>query len=258
MPSLPCFNLDNKVVVVTGAGRGIGRQNALDAAQSGASLAVGSRTVEDLVSLKSEIESMGGECWYGKLDATNIDSIKGFIASAVERYGRIDALINNAGFNRQKDIIDYTEEEFDRIIDANLKSVFFCSQLVARQMMKQGNGGSIVNITSQAGVVGAPKRGPYSGAKAGVNNMTKTMAAEWGKFDIRVNAVAPTVTRTEMTKRAMSENAAWAQTAREKILLPVDAAEPEEISAPVIFLTSAAASMITGHTLVVDGGWTIV
>lgn len=257
MPSLPCFNLDNKVVLVTGAGRGIGRQIALDAARSGANLAVGSRTVEDLVSLKSEIKSMGGECWHGKLDVTNVDSIKAFIASAVKRYGRIDALINNAGFNRQKDIIEYAEEEFDAIIDANLKSVFFCSQLAARQMIEQGVGGAIVNITSQAGMVGAPKRGPYSGAKAGVNNLTRTMAAEWGKHRIRVNAIAPTVTRTEMTKRAMRENATWAETAREKILLPVDAAEPEEISAPVIFLTSEAASMITGHTLVVDGGWTI-
>ena len=258
MPSLPCFNLDNKVVVVTGAGRGIGRQIALDAARSGAKLAVGSRTEEELNSLKSEIESMGKHCWSGPLDATSLDSIKAFTGSVIAHYGRIDALINNAGFNRQKDIVDYTEEEFDSIIDANLKSVFFLSQLAARQMIAQGAGGAIVNITSQAGLVGAPKRGPYSGAKAGVNNLTRTMAAEWGEYNIRVNAVAPTVTRTGMTKRAMSENAAWAKTASEKILLPVDAAEPEEISAPVIFLTSEAASMITGHTLVVDGGWTIV
>lgn len=258
MPSLPCFNLDNKVVVVTGAGRGIGRQIALDAAKSGASLAVGSRTPIELETLKAEIESVGRQCWCSALDVTKIDSIKAFTGSAIDHYGRIDALVNNAGFNRQKDIIEYTEEEFDSIIDANLKSVFFFSQLAARQMIAQGTGGAIVNITSQAGVVGAPKRGPYSGAKAGVNNLTKTMAAEWGKFNIRVNALAPTVTRTEMTKRAMSENAAWAQTAREKIILPVDAAEPEEISAPAIFLISGAASMITGHTLVVDGGWTIV
>ena len=258
MPSLPCFNLDNKVVVVTGAGRGIGRQIALDTARSGANLAVGSRTQEELNSLKSEIESMGRQCWRGPLDVTNLESIKAFTGSVIAHYGRIDALINNAGFNRQKDIIDYTEGEFDSIIDANLKSVFFLSQLAARQMITQGAGGGIVNITSQAGVVGAPKRGPYSGAKAGVNNLTKTMAAEWGEYNIRVNAVAPTVTRTGMTERAMSENAAWAKTAREKILLPVDAAELEEISAPVIFLVSEAASMITGQTLVVDGGWTIV
>ena len=144
------------------------------------------------------------------------------------------------------------------IVDANLKNVFFCSQIAAKQMIAQGNGGAIVNISSQAGVVGAPERGPYSGAKGGVNNMTRTMAAEWAEHGIRVNVVAPTVTRSPMAEQAMSDSQAFSDAVKTKNLLRGDLAEPEEISAPVIFLASPAASMITGHTLVVDGGWTIV
>ena len=129
---------------------------------------------------------------------------------------------------------------------------------MAKQMIARGVKGSIVNISSQAGIIGAPERGPYSGAKGGVNNLTRTMAAEWAEFGIRVNAVAPTVTRSPMAEGAMKDSPAFAAAVKTKNLLRGDLAEPEEISAPVIFLASDAASMITGHTLVVDGGWTMV
>ena len=116
------------------------------------------------------------------------------MAAVVAHFGRIDVLVNNAGYNKVGKILDYDEELYDLIVDANLKNVFFCSQIAARQMIAQGGGGNIINISSQAGVVGAPERGPYSGAKGGVNNLTRTMAAEWAEYQIRVNAVAPTVT----------------------------------------------------------------
>ena len=176
----------------------------------------------------------------------------------IKHYGQIDVLVNNAGYNQQRDILDYDEELYDLIVDSNLKNVFFCSQSAARQMISQGGGGAIINISSQAGVVGAPKRGPYSGAKAGVNNLTRTMAAEWAKYGIRVNAVAPTVTRSPLSVQAMQENPAFMESVKTKNLLRGDLAEPDEVSAPVIFLASSAASMITGHVLVVDGGWTII
>ena len=115
-----------------------------------------------------------------------------------------------------------------------------------------------MNVSSQAGVVGAPERGPYSGAKGGVNNLTRTLAAEWAAHGIRVNAIAPTVTRTPLAEQGLRDSPAFARAVKEKNLLRGDLAEPEEISAPVVFLLSEAASMITGHTLVVDGGWTIV
>lgn len=258
MPSLDCFTLEGKVVVVTGAGRGIGRVIAKDAHASGAKLAIGSRTTDELETLQEEIAGLGGECMHAPLDVTSVESIRQFFDAVIGHYGRIDVLINNAGYNKLGKIIDYDEALYDLIVDANLKNVFFCSQMAAKQMIAQGGGGAIVNISSQAGVVGAPERGPYSGAKGGVNNMTKTMAAEWAEYGIRVNVVAPTVTRSPMAEQAMSDSQAFSDAVRTKNLLRGDLAEPEEISAPVIFLASAAAAMITGHTLVVDGGWTIV
>jgi 2-deoxy-D-gluconate 3-dehydrogenase len=258
MASLESFGLDDQVVVVTGAGRGLGRVIAWDAFRSGARLAIGSRTSGELSSLTAEIAGAGGECMHHVLDVTDVDSIQAFMQAVVDHYGRIDVLINNAGFNTHGKIIDTAEEDYDRIVDANLKNVFFCSQVAARRMIAQGSGGAIVNMSSQAGVVGAPMRGAYSGAKGGVNNLTRTMAAEWAEFGIRVNAVAPTVTRSPLSARAMEENPGFAEAVRTHNLLRGDLAEPDEISAPVIFMASRAASMITGHTLVVDGGWTIV
>ena len=258
MPALARFGLEDKIVIVTGSGRGIGRTIALECFHSGAKLAVGSRTTGELETLAAEIGAAGGSCFYHPLDVTDVDSIQAFMDAVVSHYGRMDVLVNNAGYNKVGKILDYDEELYDLIVDANLKNVFFCSQIAARQMIAQGGGGNIINISSQAGVVGAPERGPYSGAKGGVNNMTKTMAAEWAEYQIRVNAVAPTVTRSPLAETAMQESQAFADAVKTKNLLRGALAEPEEMSAPVIFLASDAASMITGHTLVVDGGWTIV
>ena len=226
MSSLPSFGLENKVVVVTGAGRGIGRTIALDAHRSGAKLAVGSRTTSEIETLAKEIESAGGECFFHSLDVTDVASINSFISAVIEHTGRIDVLVNNAGYNQQKAIIDYDEELYDRIVDSNLKNVFFCSQTVAKHMIETGTKGSIINISSQAGVNGAPGRGSYSGAKAGVNNLTRTMASEWAEYGIRVNAVAPTVTRSPMAEQAMRENSAFADAVMTRNLLRRDLAEP--------------------------------
>lgn len=257
MPVLPSFALSNQVVIVTGAGRGIGRQIALDAARSGARLAVGSRSVRELQSLALEVEAIGAECFYHPLDVVSVDSIQLFLVRTLERFGRVNALVNNAGFNKQLSLLEYDEALYHQILNTNLKSVFFCSQAVAKQFIAQGTGGCVVNIASQAGLIGAPGRGPYSAAKAGVINLTKTMAVEWAKHQIRVNAVAPTVTRSAMAELAMRDNPAFAASVKTMNLLRGDLAEPEEMSAPVVFLLSEAARMITGHTLVVDGGWTV-
>jgi 2-deoxy-D-gluconate 3-dehydrogenase len=258
MPSLARFALDNQVVVVTGAGCGIGRVIATEAVESGAKIAVGSRTTTELANLAAEVTASGGKCWHSALDVEDVASIQSFMDAVIAHYGHIDVLINNAGYNKFAKVLDYDEKTYDKIINANLKNVFFCSQIAARQMIKQGAGGSIVNISSQAGVVGAPERGPYSGAKAGVNNLTRTMAAEWAEFGIRVNAVAPTVTRSPLAEQVLKDSPSLAEAVRTKNPLRGDLAEPEEISAPMIFMASPAASMITGHTLVVEGGWTIV
>jgi 2-deoxy-D-gluconate 3-dehydrogenase len=258
MPSLPRFALDDKVVIVTGAGRGIGRVIAREASASGARLAIGSRTAAELATLTAEIETAGGQCLHHLLDVTDIASITRFMDAVIAHHGRIDVLINNAGFNQAGRLLDVDEALYQRIVDANLKSAMFCSQAAARHMIRQGGGGAIVNISSQASVIGAPDRGIYSGAKAGVNNLSRSMAAEWAEFGIRVNVVAPTVTRTPLAETILSTNAEFAESVRRNNLLRRGVAEPEEISAPVIFLASDAASMITGQILVVDGGWTMV
>lgn len=258
MPALARFALDGKVVIVTGAGRGIGRVIAREAFESGARLAIGSRTTTELQTLAKEIQALGGECFFQSLDVGSIDSIHAFMNAVVGRFGKIDVLINNAGYNKAGSLLEVDEALYHEIVDANLKSVMFCSQAAARQMIRQGSGGAIVNLSSQASVIGAPGRGIYSGAKAGVNNLSRSMAAEWAEHGIRVNVVAPTVTRSSLAEQVVAENPGFAAAIRQNNLLRHDFAEPEEISAPVIFLASPAASMITGQVLVVDGGWTIV
>ena len=253
MPALKKFGLDGKIVVVTGAGRGIGRTIAIDCAQASARVAVGSRTITELDSVSELIVKRGGECFVHRLDVVSIESITEFFGACIDHFGGLDVVVNNAGFNRLGPSLDYDEDLYDQIVDTNLKSVFFCSQVAARAMIERGKGGSIINISSQAGLIGAPERGPYSGAKAGVNNLTRTLAVEWAEHGIRVNAVAPTVTRSPMAEQAMAASEEFAQAIKTNNLLRGDLAEPEEIAAPVIFLASDAASMVTGHTLVVDG-----
>jgi 2-deoxy-D-gluconate 3-dehydrogenase len=257
LSALDDFDLEGRVIVVTGAGRGIGRAIASDIAASGGTVIGCSRTAADLESLKEEIAIQGRKCEVIAADLSNKDGIETMIEFALAVSHRIDGLVNNAGVNIRHDAVDYNEAEFDEVINLNLRTVFWSCVLAAKQMITQNTGGGIVNITSQAGVVGAPGRAPYSAAKAGVSNLTRTLAAEWGKFGIRVNALAPTVTLTSGGKQAMVEWPDLAQEVREQVLLGRPA-ELREVSTPTVFLLSRAAGMITGHTLVVDGGWTAV
>lgn len=257
MGTLLSFDLPGKVVVVTGAGRGIGRATALAVAAAGACLVATSRTMSELETLCGEVSSLGQECMTHHVDVEDVDSLRSLVDAVVTRFGRIDGLVNNAGDNLGGPAIDFTVEQFDHLVNVNFRSVFFLSSMAAKVMMTQQTGGAIVNVASQAGLVGAPGRAPYSGAKAAVVNVTRTLAAEWASHQIRVNAVAPTFTRTPLAEAVLSANPDLERTLTEKILLGRPA-EPEEIAAPIVFLLSAAAQMITGQTLAVDGGWTII
>ena len=254
--TLTSFSLTDKVVLVTGAGRGIGKSIALACAEAGADVALGSRTLSEIEQVAEQIRQTGQRAEAWSLDVTQVASIQAFVGETLGAFGRVDVLVNNAGFNKIKPALEVTEDEFDYIVDVNYKGSFFMSQVVAKAMIERDTQGRVINISSQVGVVGGPLRAPYCGAKGAVCQLTKALAAEWAPHGITVNAVAPTVTRTPLAEQAM-QNPDFRKMTLEKILMG-RLAEPDEIAAAVVYLASDAARMVTGHTLVVDGGWTAV
>jgi 2-deoxy-D-gluconate 3-dehydrogenase len=249
------FELTDKVVIVTGAGRGIGKSIAQICAEYGADVALGSRTVSELDETASYCRSQGRRAEGWALDVASLPSIRAFVDKTLETYGRIDVLVNNAGYNSPKPALEYTEEEFDYISDVNFKGAFFMSTLVAKSMIEREIEGSIITISSQVGVVGGPLRSIYAAAKGAVGQFTRSLAAEWAPNKITINAVAPTFTRTPLLEAAV-KNPAFAENLKKVPMGRI--AEPEEIAGAVVYLASPAARMVTGQVLCVDGGFTAI
>lgn len=250
----PSFDLSGKTALVTGAARGLGRDIALALAHAGADVALGLRDSNSDSGVTADIEKLGRKALRLQLDVAQKEQIEPAVECAAQHFGRIDILVNNAGIAPGNLAENVTEEDFDRTIAVNLKGTFFVSQAVGRRMMVQ-NGGRIINMSSQAGFAALPTESVYCMTKAGISHLTKCLAVEWGRYNINVNAVAPTFIRTPGTESALSDPQ-FKQEVIENIAALHRIGEPVEVSGAVVFLASAAASLITGHTILIDGGWT--
>ena len=242
------FRLDGKRALVTGASRGLGRAIATALAERGARVAV-SELPDRLAEAETTAREMGGAAV--AMDVRDVGGTRAAVDRAAELLGGLDVLVNNAGVNIPLKAVDVTEDAWDAVLDTDLKGVFFTSQAAERHM-RQG-GGRIVNIASQNGVIAYPRRAAYCSAKAGVVNLTRLLAIEWAPFGIRVNAVAPTFIETELTALTLSD-----PEMRADVLARIPLGHlgtPDDVAAAVVFLASDDARMITGHTLLVDGGW---
>ena len=249
------FDLSGKVAIVTGAGRGIGRGIALGLADAGADLGLISRTPAEITAVAEEIQGKGGRAETVSVDIADTDRIQETVDEFVTRFGRIDILVNNAGTNIPTDAIDITFDVWNQIMDLNMRALFFLSQAVGKVMMGQDQGGRIINISSIAADSALAKRAAYCASKAGVNLLTRCLALEWAPHNILVNAVAPTFTVTEMTKKFMKDPSYLDFALKRNLLGRM--AEPEDFVGAVVYLASEASSMVTGHILSVDAGWTV-
>ena len=254
MAEFPRFDLAGQTALVTGASRGIGRAISLALADAGADVALGLRDPADAADLADEIGSMGRRAIRVPMDVRQLDQIGPAVEAVVEAFGRLDILVNNAGLGPSAPAEDVTEANFDLTIDVNVKGVFFASQAAGRQMIRQGFG-RIVNLSSQAGFVALPTESVYCLSKAAVSHLTKCLAVEWGGHGITVNAVAPTFIRTDGTSADLADPAFEADVLG-RIAALHRIGEPMDVAGAVVFLVSPAASLITGATLMVDGGWT--
>jgi NAD(P)-dependent dehydrogenase (short-subunit alcohol dehydrogenase family) len=254
MAEFPRFDLDGQVALVTGAARGLGREIALAVANAGADVVLGLRadgTADDLV---DEIVKMGRDAVAVPMDVRDLGQINAAVDAVVDRFGTLDILVNNAGLGPANPAELVTEDDFDLTFDVNVKGLFFASQAAARVMMRQRRG-RIVNLGSQAGAVALPTESIYCASKAAVSHLTKCLAVEWGAMGITVNAVAPTFIRTPGTEPDLADPEFRADVI-ERIAALHRIGEPVDVTGAVIFLASPAASLITGTTLLVDGGWT--
>jgi NAD(P)-dependent dehydrogenase (short-subunit alcohol dehydrogenase family) len=246
----PEMRLDGKVAVVTGAGRGLGRACACAVAGAGADTVLVSRTESDLDLVAAEIEAAGGTARKLVCDVSDLDEI----SKKIGGLERIDILINNAGTNAPEPFVDVSEANYDKVMDLNVKSAFFVAQVVSRKMIAQGDGGSIIHMSSQMGHVGSPTRTVYCTSKHAIEGLNKAMAVELAPHNIRVNAIGPTYIITAMTAPNF-DNPEFRADALSRIPLG-RVGQLEDIMGSIVFLASPASALITGASLLVDGGWT--
>ena len=250
----PRFDLTGQVALVTGAARGLGQAISLALADAGADVALGLRDVNAQGDVAAQIKAMGRRALPLQMDVSRLDQIFRAVDDTVKHFGRLDILVNNAGLAPDNLAENVREEDFDLTLAVNLKGTFFASQAAARVMIRQKSG-RIINLSSQAGFVALPTESVYCMTKAAIAHLTKCLAIEWGKYNITVNAVAPTFIRTPGTESALA-NPEFRAEVIERVAALHRIGEPMDVAGAVVFLASSAASLITGDTILIDGGWT--
>jgi len=250
LPVTPSFRLDGKRALVTGAGRGIGLAAATALAEAGAHVTLVARSSNEIEAAVAEIGKRGGKANAVPLDVTDIDAVRAYVAKAEP----FDILVNNAGSNRPAFMVDVTEEDFDAIMTLNVRSAYFVAQAVVQRLVAAKKPGSIIHISSQMGHVGGPRRTVYCASKAAIEGLTKAMAVELGSHRIRVNALAPTFIETPMT-RPFLQDENFKRSVLDKIKLG-RLGQVEDLMGAIVFLASDASALMTGASLLVDGGWT--
>ena len=250
LPKTPSFRLDGKRALVTGASSGIGLACAVALAQAGAEVIAAARSEDKLAELVSAAQDQGLNMTACALDVSDLDSMTATLGAL----GRFDVLVNSAGMARHGPAADTKAADFDAVMAVNLRAAYFLSQQIANQMISAGTGGSIINISSQMAHVGGIERSVYCASKSAVEGFTKAMAIEWGPHQVRINTICPTFVRTALTESTFQnpERRAWIE---EKIKLG-RVGEVEDMMGGVVFLASDAAALITGASLLIDGGWT--
>lgn len=249
LPATPSFRIDGRRALVTGAGRGIGVALAAALAAAGAESVLVARTAPEVGAIAAAIRERGDLATSLVLDVTDIDRVREVISSQPP----FDILVANAGTNRPKPMVEVTEEDYDAVLDLNLKASFFVAQAIAKRMTETGIRGSLILMSSQMGHVGAPNRTLYCASKHAVEGLVKAMAVEFGTRGIRVNAIAPTFIETPMT-RPFLQDPVFAQSVLSKIKLG-RLGQVEDLMGAVMYLASDASALVTGTSLVVDGGW---
>lgn len=252
LPKSPGFRLDGRRALISGAGRGIGLASAAALAEAGATVTLVSRTASEIEAAADAIQSLHGP---GTAEALPLDvrDISGFRAQLAS-LPAFDIFVNSAGTNRPANVLDVTEEDYDAVMDLNLRAAFFNAQTVARRMKEEGVRGSIINVSSQMGHVGGPNRTVYCASKWGMEGFTRAMAIDLGPFGIRVNTLAPTFVETPLT-RPFFERPGFREWALSKIKLG-RIGQVTDMVGPVVFLASDASALMTGSSLIIDGGWT--
>ncbi|AIR86518.1 MULTISPECIES: 2-dehydro-3-deoxy-D-gluconate 5-dehydrogenase KduD [Erwiniaceae] len=248
---LNAFNLEGKIALVTGCNTGLGQGMALGLAQAGCDIIGVNRAGP--ADTQAKVEALGRRFWSIQADLTQPKGVPQIVEQAVAQAGRIDILVNNAGIIRREDALNFSEQDWDDVMNINSKSLFFLSQQVARQFIAQGNGGKIINIASMLSFQGGIRVPSYTASKSAVMGLTRLMANEWAKHGINVNAIAPGYMATNNTEQLRND-----ESRNEEILGRIPAGRwgvPDDMMGPIVFLASDAADYVHGYTLAVDGGW---